>query len=625
MGLWTWLIPALPLLGFVTLALFRPASRRAQAAIGAGSVVGAALVAVGVAWRFAAAGEPARYELWTWMAVGDLSPGIALYVDALTVVMTLVVTVVGALIHVYAVGFMREDPGFGRFFAYMNLFVFSMLVLVLADNLLLLYLGWEGVGLCSYLLIGFWYTDPDNGRAARKAFVVTRVGDAAMALALFWLALAFGTLEIQPLMEAASGSWSVGATAPIAVSALLLAGAVGKSAQLPLQVWLPDAMAGPTPVSALIHAATMVTAGVYLIARTHVLFELAPAVLTLVAVVGAVTLLLAGFSALTQHDIKRILAYSTISQIGYMFLALGVGAWSAAIFHLMTHAFFKALLFLGAGALIVALDGEHDIHAMGGLRNKLPVTFWTFLVASAALAGFPLVTAGFYSKDLILAQSWLSATGGSPWLWTAGIVGAFITALYIFRPVFEVFFGDEVEVTGRRPGAVMTVPMGGLAVLSVVGGFVETPESLGHVTLFSGFLAGSVPAAELGHGTVSHAMLEGIAALVPLAGILFAYLLFYSRTDLPARWSRGSVGGAVADLWDGGWGFDRAYDVLIVRPYIWIARVNRADIFDRLIGGIAEAARALHRGLARTQSGRLRWYAAVLVAGAAVVISVTFL
>src|SRR5689334_4138613 len=336
--------------------------------------------------------------------------------------MVLVVCWVGFLIHLYSTEFMREEEGYSRFFAYMNLFVGSMLMLVLADNLLLLYLGWEGVGLCSYLLIGFWYKDPANGRAARKAFVVTRVGDAVMAVGLFLLFTNLGTLQIQPLMQQASQQWTVGSSLVVAAAALLLGGAVGKSAQLPLQTWLPDAMAGPTPVSALIHAATMVTAGVYLVARTHVLFSLAPSVQLVVAIIGAATLLLAGFSALVQQDIKRVLAYSTISQIGYMFLALGVGAWSAAIFHLMTHAFFKALLFLGAGVVILAMHEEHDMFKMGGLRRPLPVTFWTFLIGAASLSALPLITAGFYSKDLILWSAW-SSPSGSTWLWAGGLVG----------------------------------------------------------------------------------------------------------------------------------------------------------------------------------------------------------
>ena len=319
-------------------------------------------------------------------------------------------------------------------------------------------LGWEGVGLCSFLLVGFWYREPANGAAARKAFIVTRVGDTAMLVGLYLLFTQLGTLQIQDLMQRASEQWQPGSAYAVAAALLLLGGAVGKSAQLPLQVWLPDAMAGPTPTSALLHAATMVTAGVYLIARTHVLFSLAPAAQTAVGIVGAATLLLAGFSALTQHDIKRVLAYSTMSQIGYMFLALGVGAWQAAMFHFMTHAFFKALLFLGAGVIINALDDEHSMFRMGGLRKELPVAFWTFLIAGCSLAGLPFITAGFFSKDLIIWNAW-SAPNGHPGFWIAGMAGALLTSLYTFRLIFRVFFGPLGLPVTKRPGYAMTVPL----------------------------------------------------------------------------------------------------------------------------------------------------------------------
>ena len=401
------LVPALPFAGFVVLFVSAGSlPRRWIAGVGVGSVGISTVLALIVGTGFLAAPKPYTEVVWRWIAIGGFDPDIGFYLDALSVVMMLVVTFVSFVIHLYSAEFMGDDEGYSRFFAYMNLFVASMLVLVLADNLLFLYLGWEGVGLCSYLLIGFWYRDPANGFAARKAFVVTRVGDAAMSIGLFLLFTHLGTLEIQPLMQRAAASWPVGSGLAIAAAGLLLGGALGKSAQLPLQTWLPDAMAGPTPVSALIHAATMVTAGVYLIARTHVLYELAPAVQAAVAVIGALTLLLASFSALNQTDLKRILAYSTISQIGYMFLALGVGAWSAAIFHFMTHAFFKALLFLAAGVVIQRLREEHDIFHMGGLRQRLPLAFWSFLIGSASLAALPFVDAGFYSKDLILWEVW---------------------------------------------------------------------------------------------------------------------------------------------------------------------------------------------------------------------------
>src|SRR5690606_29042516 len=446
MGDWLWLVPLLPLAGSAVLMASRgELPHRAVSVVGVGSVGLAAVAAV-----IAAAPEAGafyRASLGTWMTAGDFAVELALRLDALSVVMILVVTIVGFLIHLYSTAYMAEDEGYARFFAYMNLFMAAMLILVLADNLLLLYLGWEGVGLCSYLLIGFWYKDPANGYAARKAFVVTRAGDTAMLIGLLLLATSLGTLEIAELLERAESRWAVGSGIATAAAALLLAGAAGKSAQLPLQTWLPDAMAGPTPVSALIHAATMVTAGVYLIARTHTLFSLAPDVQLAVAVIGALTLLGAAFAALAQRDIKRILAYSTMSQIGYVFLALGVGAWSAAIFHFMTHAFFKALLFLGAGALILALHHEQDIFRMGGLRRRMPAVFWTFLVGAAALASVPLVTSGFYSKEQILAGAWAFDRGGAL-LGLAGLVAAFVTSVYIFRAVFIVFFGPQTEHGG---------------------------------------------------------------------------------------------------------------------------------------------------------------------------------
>ncbi|MGE5892516.1 MAG: NADH-quinone oxidoreductase subunit L, partial [bacterium] len=470
-----WLIPALPFAGFLVLATAGARlPRKGVALVGVGSIgISAAitlLVAVGFV-RLQPSMPSYTQILWTWISINGFTPSISLYLDPLSLVMIAVVTFVGFFIHLYSAEFMIRDEGYSRFFAYMNLFVGSMLTLVLADNLLLLYLGWEGVGLCSYLLIGFWYKDPVNGHAAMKAFIITRVGDAAMAIGLFLIFLNLGTLNIQEIMIGAPRQWPAGSGLAVAASALLLGGALGKSAQLPLQTWLPDAMAGPTPVSALIHAATMVTAGVYLIARTHVLFTLAPVVQTAVAVIGALTLLIAGASALTQRDIKRVLAYSTISQIGYMFLAGGVGAWSAAIFHFMTHAFFKALLFLGAGAVILAMNEEHDMFKMGGLYRKLPLTFWTFLAGACALSALPGVTAGFYSKDLILWQTWSSEAGGA-WLWAAGLAGAFMTSLYTFRMVFLTFFGEQKKEVGRRPGIAIGIPLVVLAFLSIVGGFI---------------------------------------------------------------------------------------------------------------------------------------------------------
>ncbi len=614
------LIPALPFAGFLVLALTgRRLSKSTIAFVGAGSVGISALLAVVMAIEFMGnppEGHAVTQTLWTWMQLGGYTQAISFSLDPLSLVMILIVTVVGFFIHLYSTDYMIDDEGYSRFFAYMNLFVGSMLILVLADNLLLLYLGWEGVGLCSYLLIGFWYTNPANGRAARKAFIVTRIGDTAMALGLFLLFTNLGTLNIQELMTLAPKQWPVGSETAVLAAALLLGGALGKSAQLPFQVWLPDAMAGPTPVSALIHAATMVTAGVYLIARTHVLFELAPVVQSAVALIGAATLLIAGFSALAQQDIKRVLAYSTISQLGYMFLALGVGAWSAAIFHLMTHAFFKALLFLGAGVVILAQHHEQDMLKMGGLKDKLPVTFWTFLIGSASLSALPLVTAGFYSKDLILWKAWSSGSG-SAGLWAAGLFGAFITSIYTFRMVFLTFFGESKTAVGRKPGHRMLTPLILLAVLSIIGGFVELPKTLGNIPLFSDFLQ-SVFSEKTREHVGKEGMLQIIASIVSLTGIFIAYLFFLRRPQYADWIARGRAFESVRKFWLAGWDFDAMYDRLFVRPFVRFAEINKRDFIDSGYTGIAVFNRMLSTILSKTQTGNIRWYAMGLVVGAVV-------
>jgi NADH-quinone oxidoreductase subunit L len=543
--------------------------------------------------------------------------------------MMLVVTVVGFFIHLYSTEYMAGDARYATFFSYMNLFVASMLLLVLGDNLLLLYLGWEGVGLCSFLLIGFWYHEQVNADAARKAFLVTRIGDTAMAVGMLLLFLHLGTLRIPDLLHRAQGAWPGGSPIVTAAALLLLGGAVGKSAQIPLQTWLPDAMAGPTPVSALIHAATMVTAGVYLIARMHVLYDLAPVAQAVVAAIGALTLLVSGFTALTQRDIKRVLAYSTISQIGYMFLALGVGAYSAAIFHLMTHAFFKALLFLGAGAVILALHHEQDIFRMGGLRRELPAVFWTFLAGGAALAGFPLVTAGFYSKDLILWEAWSSPAGGA-WLWAAGLAGAFLTALYTFRLIFIVFFGEAKGHVEHPPGRAIMVPLAVLACLSVVGGLVEVPATLGGVTLFSDFLAPAFGEHAAGHEAAGHhdlgteALFQALAGLVALGGIGLAAVLFLKR-KAPEDVAVPGLPVAVHRFWFSGFGFDALYHVVLVRPVTGFARINKDDFVDLLYRALALVTRSGHAELASTQTGLLRWYAAALGIGALAVLTIAVL
>ena len=608
---WLWLVPALPFASALLLVLFGSRlSRPSIAGIGAGSIGISALVTILVAVSFWTAPPPGNsfsQILWTWISVGGFQPQIGLYLDSLSLLMILVVTFVGFLIHIYSAEFMIEDESYGRFFAYMNLFVASMITLLLANNLLLLLLGWEGVGLCSYLLIGFWYRDPVNGRAARKAFIVTRVGDTAMMLGLFLLFSKLGTLQIQDLMERASVQWPAGSTYAVAAALLLLGGAVGKSAQLPLQVWLPDAMAGPTPTSALIHAATMVTAGVYLIARTHVLFLLAPSAQLAVAVVGAATLLLAGFSALTQHDIKRILAYSTVSQIGYMFLALGVGAWQAALFHFLTHAFFKALLFLGAGVIIEALHDEHSIFRMGGLRSAMPVAFWTFLAGGCALAGLPFVTAGFFSKDLIIWDTW-SAAAGHPAFWIVAMAGAFLTALYTFRLIFRVFFGPLGTPVTKLPGYAMKIPLIILAFLAIVAGYLKEPV----LALLQSALPSTVETHAAGLTETSS---EAVAALLFLAGLGLAYRFHLQKRSLADSLAASPAGSLLHQWWFAGWGFDWLYDRVFVRPFVWLSNINKNDVVDAFFTAIARLTDLLYRGLSRTETGRIRWYAAAMAAG----------
>ena len=602
---WLWLIPTLPLAGF--LVLFATEGRLPKplvAVIGAGSVGLAAAVALLVGMRFLeAGGVPYAQTLWVWMDAGGFAPAIRLYLDGLSLVMLGVITGVGFLIHLYATGYMAGEEGYSRFFAYMNLFVFAMLMLVLGDNLLLLFLGWEGVGLCSYLLIGFFHADPANGYAARKAFVVTRVGDTLMAVGLFLLFRELGTLEIQATLDAAGRAWPEGSGLCTAIALLLLGGAVGKSAQVPLQTWLPDAMAGPTPVSALIHAATMVTAGVYLIARMHDLYLLSPAAQLAVALVGLVTLFIASCTALTQRDIKRILAYSTMSQIGYMFLALGVGAWSAAIFHLMTHAFFKALLFLAAGSVILALHHEQDIFKMGGLWRRLPVPFWCMAIGAAALAALPL-TSGFYSKDAILLTSFDYPFGG-PWFWGLAALAAFLTCLYTARMIFIAFFGELQTEPHDHSGANMQLPLAILAALALGGGWFGLAP-----------VASVLPDGGL-DGAAHGGALVWITALAPVLGVAAGCLLFGVRRGSLDALVRSPLGEGIRRFWDGGWGFDWLYDRAVVRPFAALARLNKADALDLIYRFAAALTRAMHHLTALTQTGRLRWYAANMALGLA--------
>ncbi len=613
---WLWLVPALPLAGALLLAIIGGLMpRRLAGAIGCASVGLSWLASLWVAAAYLTqppAGGAFRQLLFSWIEVSSLRVPLGLYLDQLSLVMLVTITFVSFLIHLYSFEFMSRDADYSLFFCYLNLFVGSMLILVLGDSLLSLYLGWEGVGLCSYLLIGFWHRDRKNGLAAQKAFIVTRIGDTSLAIGLFLLFWQLHTLDIQQAMT----SVPAGALAT-AAALLLLGGAVGKSAQIPLHTWLPDAMAGPTPVSALIHAATMVTAGVYLVARTHLLFRAAPLAMPVVAIVGAATLLYAACSALAQRDIKRVLAYSTISQIGYMFLALGVGAWSAAIFHFMTHAFFKALLFLSAGIVIQAMGEEHDIYRMGGLFRRLPWAAWTFLIGAASLSALPLVTAGFYSKDAIIWASWASPRG-SPLLWAVALFASLLTGVYIFRVFFLVFFGAQQKEVERAPGPLMKLAVAALAFFSLTAGFLGMPPVLGGYQPLSRLLAPALGSVALLQPSREGAFLA-ISAVETLVGIGLGYLFFLRlRAWLPAFVRTPSYDAARRFLL-AGWGFDWCYDRLIGRPYLLLSRLNRGDMVDLFYTGVAFLAWGANRLLSATESGRVRNYATGLLLGAVLV------
>ncbi|WP_118987411.1 NADH-quinone oxidoreductase subunit L [Photorhabdus sp. CRCIA-P01] len=605
----------LPLLGFLLLAFSRGRwSENTSATVGIGSVGLAALVTLWVAIDFNsqnAAGDLIYSQnLWNWMEVGDFSIPFTLVLDGLSLTMLSVVTGVGFLIHMYASWYMRGEEGYSRFFAYTNLFIASMVILVLADNMMLMYLGWEGVGLCSYLLIGFYYTNPANGAAAMKAFVVTRVGDVFLAIGMFILYDNLGTLNFRELAVLAPQHLEAGSSVMTWATLMILGGAVGKSAQLPLQTWLADAMAGPTPVSALIHAATMVTAGVYLVARSHGLFLMAPEILQLVGTVGAVTLVLAGFAALVQTDIKRVLAYSTMSQIGYMFLALGVQAWDAAIFHLMTHAFFKALLFLASGSVILACHHEQNIFKMGGLRKSIPLVYVCFLVGGAALSALPIVTAGFYSKDEIL---WGAMSHGHINLMLAGLAGAFMTSLYTFRMIFIVFHGEAKTKAHPVKGITHHLPLLVLLVLSTFVGALIVPP-------LAGVLPGSHSTDHTGKMT-----LEVVSGVIAVAGILLAMALYLGKRQLVNGVAQSAPGRFFSVWWFNAWGFDVLYDWIFVKPFKNITHLLRNDPLNSLMNIPAVLSRWSNKGLSLSENGQVRWYVASMGLGAVLVLALLLL
>ena len=655
-----WLIPLSPLAGFL---LNGTVGRRLpRAAVTSIALLFTAIPALIVArlWAFMlASGAPLAIQTGArpWIAITGFSVDFTLAVDHLTMIMLAVVTGVGFLIHLYSAGYMAHEDGFWRFFAYLNLFMFFMSVLVLAENFLLLFVGWEGVGLASYLLIGFYFTKDSASNAGKKAFIVNRVGDFGFLLAMFLMIAHFGSLSFATVFEKAGALNGTGGLFT-AICLLLIVGAAGKSAQIPLYIWLPDAMEGPTPVSALIHAATMVTAGVYLVARCHTLFDRSPLALTVVAVIGALTALLAASIGMVQHDIKRVLAYSTISQLGYMFLACGVAAYSAAIFHLVTHAFFKALLFLAAGSVIHALSGEQDMRVMGGLRKRIPVTFWTMTMGVFAIAGIP-PWAGFFSKDEILYRAFASPNPLGKVLWAVGLLTAGMTAFYMFRLWFKTFFGaprfDEQHLGEPHADAqhgqpqhdegqiaqhhgvhespwIMLFPLVCLAVLSLIGGWIGIPQALAGANHFEHFLdpvfaVTGRPENALNADQVSHS-LEQVLALVSVAtaalGFLVAYLWYFRKPGTAAALAGRirPVYGLVANKYF----VDEIYNAVFVTGLLGFTRLFLGGLGEAAVDGFTAFSRwvALDFGEAarRVQSGNLRSYAGWLALGAAAVMAV---
>jgi NADH-quinone oxidoreductase subunit L len=666
-----WLIPILPFAGFLLNGTLGRRLPRALVATIALLFTAAPAYIVAELWLFMkSAGAPLSLSVVSrpWIAVSGFHVDFAFTVDHLTLIMLGVITGVGFLIHLYSVGYMAHEEGYWRFFAYLNLFMFFMLVLVLASSFLLLFVGWEGVGLASYLLIGFYFTKDSAANAGKKAFIVNRIGDFGFLLAMFLLVAHYGTLNFSTIFASIAASPLTGGFFT-AVALLLVLGATGKSAQIPLYIWLPDAMEGPTPVSALIHAATMVTAGVYMIARCHVLFDHSPAALTVVACIGALTALVAATIGIVQHDIKRVLAYSTVSQLGYMFLACGVGAYSAGIFHLMTHAFFKGLLFLAAGSVIHALSGEQDMRRMGGLWKKIPITFWTMTAAVFAISGiWPF--SGFFSKDEILYQTFISPNPLAKLLWFVGLLTAGLTSFYMFRLWFKTFFGDsrfeqstanahsheelapvhaskssklvleaEPEPShspshGHAHGVhespwVMTLPLILLAILSVIGGWVGIPAALGGHNEFEHFLApvfasAAAPATE----AVSHSTeltLAAISLLTAGLGIFIAWLLYYRKPGTAAELARKFA--PIYSLVDHKYWVDEIYGRVLVTPLLVLSRLLLNGLVDGgIVQGTGSGLAASTRGgswlVRRVQSGNIRSYAGWLAAGAAVVIAI---
>ena len=650
-----WLIPVLPLAGAAINGLFgRRFSRQAVVAVALTFCGAAFAMAFWITSQFSSSSAPYIETLAQWIRAGGFHADFAFYLDQLSLVMLLVVTGVGFLIHIYSVGYMWEEGGFYRFFSFLNLFMFFMLTLVLASNYLLMFIGWEGVGLASYLLIGFWFTKDSAAAAGKKAFIVNRIGDFGFLIDLFLLIQHFGSLDFERVFRNVGSVAQAGGNELLtAIGLLLMVGAAGKSAQLPLYVWLPDAMEGPTPVSALIHAATMVTAGVYMVARSHVIFEHAPMAMMVVAIVGTLTALFAATIGICQTDIKKVLAYSTVSQLGYMFMACGVGAFSMGIFHLMTHAFFKGLLFLAAGSVIHAVGGEQDMRRMGGLRDKIPWTFWTMTAATFAIAGFPPF-AGFFSKDAILFQAYTSPYGS--WVyWVIGVSTAFLTSFYMFRQWFLTFFGEYrgEQAAGHdehsRAGAptphghghggihesprVMLVPLVILAALSVCGGWIGSERfekflsPVFHHTEFTvvtGPTESAPPTPASSQEGASETVFTLISVGAALLGFFLAWQLYHRRPKLPQQIAH-ALGGFYETVLNKYW-VDELYAVLFVKPLVdgstrilW--RGVDQGVIDATLDNSANGAREVSDAVRHMQSGNLRSYAGWIAAGAAGVIA----
>jgi NADH-quinone oxidoreductase subunit L len=642
-----WLAPALALLGFVlngALAFIRPTAKTLVSIIGVGVLLGAFAVAIAVFNAFSGLHAPPEapvvFRYWSWIPVGTLQVDFAIQVDQLSIVMLLVVTGAGSLIHLFSVGYMKDDPGYARYFAYLNLFVFFMLVLVLGANFPVMFVGWEGVGLCSYLLIGFWFSVQINADAGRKAFIMNRIGDFGFMVAMFMIFWSTGSLDFGTVFSNAPTALVAGGTTVTAITLFLFLGCTGKSAQIPLYTWLPDAMAGPTPVSALIHAATMVTAGVYLVARCNLLFAMAPISGAVVAGVGALTALFAATIALKQWDIKRVLAYSTISQLGYMFVAVGTGAVTAGIFHLATHAFFKALLFLGSGSVIYAMhhayhathshEDAQDMRNMGGLRRYMPWTTALMWIATLAIAGIPPLS-GFFSKDEILTAAFARGNVQPVWLvfWALGLAAALLTAFYMTRLMLYTFHGpnrtgDKEQAHLHEAPWIMTGPLLVLGLLSAAGGLINVPELYHGGAWLHHWLepvehqgAALLPASHLSIGT--EWMLVGIAVAVALTGIVGALRLLKPEAIVPA--SRAPAERGFARMLRNKWYVDEIYDALIVRPLVWLSRevlwkqIDQRVVDGGAVNGAARGARALGWANRWFQTGQVGIYVAAFVVG----------